>query len=42
MYLISQKFGIKMKKLYELNRMDEGTEPEAGTKIWLRTIKPVN
>lgn len=42
MYLISQKFGIKMKKLYELNRMDEGTEPEAGTKIWLRSIKPVN
>jgi LysM repeat protein len=42
MYLISQKFGIKMKKLYELNRMEEGTEPETGTKIWLRSIKPVN
>jgi LysM repeat protein len=41
MYLISQRFGIKLKKLYEMNRMDEGTEPEAGKKIWLRTIKPV-
>jgi LysM repeat protein len=42
MYLISQKFGIKLKKLYEMNRMEEGKEPEAGTKIWLRSIKPVN
>lgn len=42
MYLISQKFGIKMKKLYELNRMEEGTEPGTGTKIWLRSTKPVN
>lgn len=42
MYLISQKFGIKLKSLYELNRMDEGTEAEAGKKMWLRVIKPVN
>ena len=28
MYMISQKFGIKLKKLYEMNRMEEGTEPE--------------
>ena len=42
MYLISQRYGIKLKKLYEMNRMDEGTEPEAGRKIWLRSIKPVN
>ena len=41
MYLISQRFGIKLKKLYEMNRMVEGTEPEAGKKIWLRNIKPV-
>jgi LysM repeat protein len=42
MYLISQKFGIKLKSLYELNRMEEGAEPEIGKKLWLRTIKPVN
>jgi LysM repeat protein len=42
MYHISQKFGIKLKKLYELNRMDENTEPQSGTKIWLRSSKPVN
>jgi LysM repeat protein len=41
MYLISQRFGIKLKRLYEMNRMDDGTEPEAGKKIWLRSIKPV-
>jgi flagellum-specific peptidoglycan hydrolase FlgJ len=42
MYLISQKYGIKLKSLYEMNRMEEGTEPETGKKIWLRSIKPVN
>ena len=42
MYIISQKYGIKMRKLYEMNRMEEGTEPEAGRKIWLRSIKPLN
>lgn len=42
MYMISQSFGIKLKKLYELNRMTFGTEPEPGNKIWLRSMKPVN
>ena len=42
MFLISQKFGIKMRKLYDMNKMEEGAEPQAGTKIWLRSIKPVN
>lgn len=42
MYIISQKFGIKLKSLYEMNRMEEGAEPAAGTKLWLRSIKPVN
>lgn len=42
MYDISQKFGLKLKSLYELNRMESGTEPEAGKKLWLRTMKPVN
>jgi LysM repeat protein len=42
MYIISQKYGIKLKKLYEMNRMEEGQEPVAGQKIWLRVNKPVN
>jgi LysM repeat protein len=42
MYLISQRYGIKLKKLYDMNRMIEGTEPEVGKKIWLRNIKPVD
>jgi LysM repeat protein len=42
MYLISQKYGIKLKSLYELNRMEEGTEPGPGKRLWLRNIKPVN
>ena len=42
MYLISQRFGIKLKRLYEMNRMADGTEPETGKKIWLRSIKPLN
>jgi LysM repeat protein len=40
MYNISQRYGIKLKKLYEMNRMAEGAEPEAGRKIWLRSTKP--
>jgi LysM repeat protein len=42
MYLISQRYGIQLNSLYEMNRTTKGTEPEAGTKIWLRSIKPVN
>jgi LysM repeat protein len=42
MYLISQRYGIKLKRLYEMNRMTEGTEPEAGKKIWLRNTKTVD
>jgi LysM repeat protein len=42
LYLISQKYGVKLSKLYEYNRMEEGEEPVIGQKIWLRTIKPVN
>jgi len=41
MYSISQKYGIKLKKLYEMNRMDEGLQPGEGDKIWLRSMKPV-
>jgi hypothetical protein len=41
MYLISQQYGIKYKKLCEMNRMEEGSEPAAGQKVWLRSIRPV-
>jgi LysM repeat protein len=42
MYLISQRFGVKLRNLYEMNRMEEGSQPEVGRKLWLRTIKPVD
>jgi len=41
MYHISQQFGIKLKRLYEMNRMTDGSEPVTGKKIWLRSTKPV-
>lgn len=41
MYSVSQKYGIKLKKLYELNRMSEGEEPKEGDRLWLRSMKPV-
>jgi len=34
MYLISQRFGIKLKSLYKMNRMQEDSEPETGSTIW--------
>jgi LysM repeat protein len=42
MYSISQSYGIKKDKLYEMNRMIEGEEPVAGSRLWLRRMKPVN
>jgi LysM repeat protein len=42
MYTISQQFGIRLKKLYEMNRMAENSQPSPGEKIWLRNIKPVD
>ena len=41
MYLISQIYGIKLKQLYIMNRMDPGSNPSAGQRIWLRNTKPV-
>jgi flagellum-specific peptidoglycan hydrolase FlgJ/LysM repeat protein len=41
-YSISQKFGIKMKSIYDLNRLAVGSEIKPGTKIWLRSMKPVS
>jgi LysM repeat protein len=42
MYIISQRFGIKLKSLCKMNRMQEDSVPGPGTKIWLRETKPVN
>ncbi|WP_313377005.1 glucosaminidase domain-containing protein [Chishuiella sp.] len=37
MYSISQKFGVKVSKLYKYNRMDSGTQPKVGQRINLKT-----
>ena len=42
MHSISQKFGIKLRKLYSKNRMDEGQEPQVGQLIYLNHKKPRN
>ena len=41
MYIISQKYGIKLRQLYYMNRMEEGSEPNPGRKLWLRRLMPV-
>lgn len=41
-YSISQKYGVKLKNLYEYNSMSEGDELVEGQTIWLRQTKPVN
>jgi hypothetical protein len=40
MYSISQLYGIKLAKLYRKNRMESGTQPNVGQKLWLRKRKP--
>ena len=39
MYLIAQKNGIKLSKLYKLNKMEAGQQPKAGTILNLKTRK---
>lgn len=41
-HIISQKYGIKLKSLLEMNGLNNGTEPVPGQKIWLRGKMPVN
>jgi len=41
MHSISQLYGVKLEKLYERNRMEEGEQAEPGEKIWLRKDKPL-
>jgi LysM repeat protein len=42
MYLISQKYGIRLRNLLEMNRMADTVAPVPGQKIWLQATKPVN
>ncbi len=39
MYLISQKYGVKLEHLYRKNLMREGAQPLEGTEIYLRRKK---
>ena len=41
MHAISQKYGVRLKSLLEMNRMTEGDEPASGQKIWLQPQKQV-
>ena len=42
MHAISQKYGVRLKSLFEMNRMEEGNEPVSGQKIWLQPQKQVS
>ncbi len=41
MYSISQKYAVKLNKLYKRNHMDPADELQPGETIWLRKRKPV-
>lgn len=40
MYSVSQLYGIRLRALYRMNRMEPGYEPSPGTELWLRKLKP--
>lgn len=40
MHYVSQKYGVRLKRLYRLNRMRFGEVPVAGTKLYLRKKAP--
>jgi membrane-bound lytic murein transglycosylase D len=42
MWEISQKYGLKLKKLYRKNRMESPNQPKAGRVLWLRQNRPSN
>lgn len=42
MHAISQKFAVKLNKLYAKNRMDEGQQPRVGELIYLQGRRPRN
>jgi membrane-bound lytic murein transglycosylase D len=37
---VSQKYGIKLKKIFQKNRISSGEEVKAGRLLWLRFIRP--
>jgi LysM repeat protein len=42
MHFLSQRYGVKLTRLYRLNRMKPGERPDPGTSIYLRKKKPRN
>lgn len=40
MHSISQLYGIRLNRLYRINRMDKGTKPRIGQVLWLQDKKP--
>src|SRR5699024_7791906 len=40
MWSISQKYAIKLKKLYRKNRMEKGEQPKPGRVLWMRFVRP--
>lgn len=40
MWSISQKYGIKLKKLRSKNRMEEAEQPKPGRVLWMRFLRP--
>ena len=36
MYTIAQEYAIKLKHLYRMNKMEEGTPIKHGIQLWLR------
>lgn len=42
MYGISQKYGVRLNSLYRKNRMEKGSEPKIGQRLYMRKRKPKN
>lgn len=42
MWQISQKYGLKLHKLYRKNRISEPTQPKPGRVLWLRLNRPAD
>lgn len=40
MWSVSQKYGIKLKSLFQKNRMKKGEQAKAGRVLWMRFVRP--
>lgn len=40
LWQVSQKYGIRLARIYKLNRLTAGEMPPTGTKLWLRKKRP--